>query len=605
MIEVERHPTKDDKIVFTSENWFRDKVRIEMLPGARYSSVTHQWTAPLSWSACLTLRGIFGDELVVGQRLAEWAHMENDTRVAPSNRLRQAMALDDDENTAGTDLLREAVAGQELPLYPYQQSGVLFLSVAQQALLLDDMGTGKTRQTIETLKLLHEQGEDVFPAIIICPKNVMPAWQREFDRWWPGRTIEIITGGVVTRRKAIDSGAQVNIINLEAVRMHSRLAPYGSIRLRHCYVCDTSKPDTKEWAQTKCERCRKELNEIAWRTVIVDEAHRMKDPKAKQTRACFALATAATKFRFALTGTAIANAPHDLWPALHFIAPHEWPSRREYVDRYCLQSFANGEVIGLKPEMKEEFFRIVDPRIRRMPKDAVLTQLPAKTYIQRYVDMPPAQAKAYRQLEHGMIARLDDGLVIAANPLVQLTRLAQFASAACELDDEGNVVMKAPSNKVDALVDLLQDYDGSMVVFAQSRQLIEIAADRLRREKVSFEMVVGGQSVFERQQAMDRFQAGHARMILCTISAGGVGITLTRANTAVFLQRSWSMVENSQAEDRIHRIGAEVHDCINIIDIISKDSYEERQREVLGDKLELLEEMMRDKVLLRQILNGK
>lgn len=610
MINIEILEEDDSKIFFTSDMWMRDNDRIAMCPGARYSSSTHRWTAPLSWATCKTLRGIFGEELQIGPRLLEWSRKEYIDRVKPSIEMRTALSLNEDDNSVYAQQIRKNSDESELPLYPFQKSGIKFLASAKRALLLDDMGTGKTRQTIETLKLLHQTGEDVFPAVIVAPKNVLHAWDREFKRWWPEARVELPESSVAKKRKAVqnikDGKADVLVINYEALRTLTRLAPYGSVRLRKCHVCDTSLPDTKEYSQTKCERCKREMNNIAWKSVVVDEAHRMKDPKAKQTRACWALRTNETKFRYALTGTVIANAPDDMWSALHFVSPEEWPSRREYIERYCLTAFSAwgpANVIGLKPEMKEEFFSIVDPRMRRTPKAAVLTQLPDKTYVTRFVDMPPKQSKPYKQLRDGMIARLDEGLVIAANPLVQLTRLSQFASATCTINDDGEVVMSAPSNKIDALMDVMGDMNEKpVVVFAQSRQLIDLTAKRFDSEKIPYTMIVGGQSAYDRQEAIDKFQQGQVRAILCTISAGGVGVTLTKADTLVFLQRSWSMIDNSQAEDRIHRIGAEVHDSITIVDIVSNDTFEERQRDVLGDKQEKLEEIMRDKETLKRLL---
>ena len=88
----------------------------------------------------------------------------------------------------------------------------------------------------------------------------------------------------------------------------------------------------------------------------------------------------------------------------------------------------------------------------------------------------------------------------------------------------------------------------------------------LEKADISYELIVGGQTAEERERAKDNFQSGRVRVILCTIAAGGIGITLTRAATACFLQRSWSMVDNSQAEDRVHRIGSEIHDKVEIID---------------------------------------
>ena len=144
--------------------------------------------------------------------------------------------------------------------------------------------------------------------------------------------------------------------------------------------------------------------------------------------------------------------------------------------------------------------------------------------------------------------------------------------------------------------------DEPAVVFAQSRQLIELAAKRLDKEKISYTMIVGGQSADEREASKTSFQDGKVRVILCTIAAGGIGITLTRAGTAIFLQRSWSMVDNAQAEDRVHRIGSEIHDKINIIDILSIGTLEERQRLVLSTKEERLEEVLRDRDTLARLL---
>ena len=600
----------DKKIYFESDMWLRDNDRVAMCPGSRYSSKTHRWTAPLSWATCKTMRGIFGDDLAIGPKLLEWSRNEFNTRIKPATDMRDSMKLFDDDDSKLAELIREISSSSDLPMYPFQESGVKFLATSQRALLCDDMGTGKTRQTIETLKTLHLSGEDVFPAIIVSPKSVVKNWEKEFNHWWPEVRVTAPEAGAVKKRKALEEikngSKDVYVINFESLRTLSRLAPYGSIRLKRCSTCDPSLPKTAAYAQTKCERCKRDLNLVTWKSVVVDEAHRMKDPKAKQTRACGALVPPETKFRYALSGTIIANAPDDMWSALHMIAPEEWPSRREYIERYCLTAFSAwgpADVIGLKPEMKEEFFSIIDPRMRRMPKSAVLTQLPPKTYVERFVDMPPKQSKPYKQLKDGMIARLDQGLVIAANPLVQLTRLSQFASATCEIDDEGNVVMAAPSSKIDAMVEIMADMEQKpVVVFAQSRQLIDLAAERLKKEKIDFTMVVGGQSSYDRQQAIDSFQNGYVRAILCTISAGGVGLTLTKADTLIFLQRSLSMVENNQAEDRIHRIGAEVHESVNIIDIISNGTFEEKQREVLGEKQEKLEEIMRDQELMKRLI---
>lgn len=591
-ITVEKH--NDTKVLLISDFPMRDKELIQSLPGAGYSIRDHAWYAPLTWATCRSLRGIFGSQLTIGPQLQDWAWNERKNRIDPALELRASWDTDGDED-----------------LYPFQRAGVKFLTFAKSAVLADDMGTGKTVQTIRTLVQHKREGRDVFPAIVVAPNNMTIQWRKEFERWMPGVKARVIKGSAKQRRDIIAEGADVLIINYEGVRSHSRLAPYGSIRLKRCIVCDPTLADVASNGQSRCEYCNKELNDVGFRSVIVDEAHRMKDPGTKQTRACWALADKNTQFRYALTGTPIANAPHDFWPVLHFISGDEFPSRTKYIDRFCLASYniwGGMTVIGLKEENKQEFFDIVDPRMRRMPKEAVLPQLPKKTYSQRFVEMTKEQERAYRQMEEGLIAMIgggDGAVSVAANPLVQLTRLSQFASAYATVNENGEVKLAAPSNKVDALLDLLSDMgDEPLVVFAQSRQLIELSSIALEKAGISFCQIVGGQKPDEREAAKEAFQAGRKRVILCTIAAGGIGITLTRSATACFLQRSWSMVDNAQAEDRVHRIGSEIHDKVTIVDIISTGTVEERQRVVLGTKGERLEELVRDKQTLLRLLTG-
>lgn len=645
-----------DKIAVKTE--YRDRDLIRAVPGARWVPDEYVWTVPLSWAACLTLRGLFRERLEIGSQLAAWAWQHRQEVIAP------AMTM------------RTHVGGEAPPLsspdasvlYPFQQAGVRFLSHIRRALLTDEMGTGKTIQSIWTIRTLHEAGVDVFPILITGPNNMKATWRKEFHQWWPALDVEILEGGRVEKLKRIkrvkDGDAQVLIANWEGLRHHSRLSPYGSIRLKHCIECDPALRDEiaiaeqlwaeavqrraaqttdetleaetkaeKELSSTRrkyspntCERCNRDLNEIEWHSIVADEAHRAKDPHAKQTRALWALRTDKTEIRLALTGTPIANAPEDLWSSLHFIDPDNWPTRGKYIDRWCLQTFnpfGGMTIIGLKPETKEEFFAITDPHVRRMPKSLVLSQLPKKQYTTRYVEMSPKQAKAYKTMSDDMVAQVDDtgagDRVVAVNPLTQLTRLTQFASAFAEViavpkkdPDTGyeyfdnEIRLSEPSNKLDALEEILEEAgDKPIVVFAQSRQLIELASKRLEKNKVPHGMIVGGQSADERQGVIDRFQRGDYRAVLATVQAGGVGITLTRADTLVFLQRSWSMVDNSQAEDRVHRIGSEIHESIEIIDIVSEGTIEEGQRQALQAKTDRLQEIVRDVELMRRMSKGE
>lgn len=567
---------------------------VKTVPGSSYKDRT--WRVPLSWVSALSLRSVFGDELEVGPDLHDWVKREYEERIVPSYELRQALEAD------GLD-----------SLYPYQRAGVKFLATARRALLADEMGTGKTRQSIAALMRIYaESGYNPFPALVVCPNSTKISWRREAEVIWPGVKATVVSGSATQRRKLLEEPAHLYIMNWESLRGHSRLAPYGSIGLKKCVEHGGTDESV---TPAKCEVHPRELNEINFGAVIADEAHRAKDPQSKQTRALWA-ATGDADVRFALSGTPIASAPDDLWSILHWLSPAEWPSKTKFIDRFCLityNGFGAATVSGIKPQLQSEFFQGVDPRLRRMPKDLVLRFLPPVISERRDVEMSPKQKKAYNEMRDQMVAELEGGdVLVTTSPLTQVTRLLQFASSYAELEtywDEKEQKNKAraklirPSNKIDAFLTDLPDFgDQSIVVFAVSRQLIELLSDELEKRKIPHGLITGKQSGDERQVHMDDFQAGRTKLILCTIAAGGTGITLTRGSVAVFLQRSWSMIENQQAEARVHRIGSEQHDSILMVDYVTPDTMEEVVAQAVARKSDRLEEILRDRELLRRVL---
>jgi SNF2 family DNA or RNA helicase len=508
-------------------------------------------------------------------------------------------------------------------LFPHQRAGVEFLSTARRALLADEPGLGKTAQAIRALKRLQDRGEQVFPALIICPNTLKTNWEREFDRWWPGIDVQVIKGSATQRRKAFDHEAQVYVINWESLRTHSKLLSYGSIALARCTECGGH--DSKITA-SRCEVHQRELNTIDFKAVVADEIHRSKDPKSKQTRAFWA-ASGNADIRFALTGTPIANTVVDLWPILHWLDAKEWPSKTKWLDRYVntmMNAFGGLMILGLKPAMESEFFAGIHPRMRRMLKQKVLPWLPEVINDRRDVEMGAKQAKAYKQMLENMIAELnttpeerfheafeqgETDIVVAPNPLTQTMRLLQFASSygTMELvDGQEKMILSDPSCKVDALMDDIEsgDFgDDSVAVCAVSRQLIELLSARLTKEKIAHGLITGAQSGDERQRAIDDFQAGRTKWILFTAQAGGVGVTLTTARRLVMLQRPWSLVDYKQALDRVHRIGSEIHDSILITDYVTEGTIEERVIEALDGKSENFQQVVRDKEQLLKLLN--
>lgn len=581
--------------ILINAEW-RYKELCKTLPGSAWSNKEQIWRVPLSWTSCLALRSTFREDLEIGPLLTQWAQDLVTSRIQPSEALRELEEHEGDED-----------------LFPHQRAGVAFLATAKRALLADEPGLGKTAQAIRALKRLKDQGEDPFPALIVCPNTLKKNWEREFQKWWPEVTTQVIKGTANQRKKqfeiAKESNIDVLIINWESLRTHSRLSPYGSIALTRCSSCGGLDENI---SLTRCEVHNRDLNEVDFKAVIADEIHRSKDPKSKQTRALWS-ATGNANIRFALTGTPIANDVVDLWPILHWLSPEDWPSKTKWIDRMVdtiLNAFGGLVVLGIKPHMRDEFYKTVNPHMRRMLKARVLPWLPEMMFERRDVEMSAKQKKAYSQMRDFMIAELEGGdAIVAPSPLTQMTRLIQFASSFAELETsesgETKAVLSAPSCKVDALMDDIKNKDfgdDSVAVCAVSRQLIYLLSEAMTKAGIDHGLITGAQSEDERQQAIDNFQSGKIKWILYTAQAGGVGVTLTAARRLVMLQRPWSLVDHKQALDRVHRIGSEIHDSIIVTDYITEGTVEERVLQVLETKADNFEEIVRDKEKLLALL---
>lgn len=596
------------RIVLHNTMWM-DKPLITQIPGKEWKD--GRWSLPLSWAACVQMRSIFGARLKVGTGLGVWSRIEKQSRDFAA-RYRDARgpvdthAYDADNNHADV-------------LYPFQIPGRDFLVAAKLALLGDEMGSGKTLQTLAAIRAIDKSSGTeggAYPALVVCPNSTKRNWAREIRKWLPEATPVVIDGSAAKRRKQIIEAADVPnaiiIMNIESVRLHSRLAAYGSVRLKKCTECDKTggNPDL---TAAKCESHDKELNAIPFKVCVLDEAHRVKDPRALQTRAIWRVFHGeSVKYRWALTGTPVANHPGDIWSILHTIDPEGFPRKSAFIDRYALvefNSFGGMSIVGLNPETRDEFLSLLDARMRRMLKALVLDQLPAKTRVVRHVEMSPKQAKAYKEVadEYVLTTESGDKLVMNGN-LPAATRLLQLSSAMCDVDkgetpeDMGSwkVTLTDPSSKVDELMRIIEDNpDKPLAIAAEHKQLIDLAANRLTAAGIAYGVITGGVSGAQRDETIEAFQAGKLQYILFTYKAGGVGLNMTAADTLVRLQRSWSLIDNMQGEDRVHRIGSEVHDAITIIDIITAGTIEETQVEKLYQKLTRLEEIVRDREQLQ------
>lgn len=591
---------------------------VKQVPGASWLEAANAWKVPASWPAYVAICGVFAHNLQAHETFSEWGRVSWETRYGS---LRTLRFMDDYPDLTGPTAER---------LWPLQRVAVMAMVFAERYLEMDEMGGGKTRTTLAAMKLAVAQhgAAEVFPALVVCPNKVRRTWKQEAtealrgeEPFWADLRIEVMPKGKPAQRKLLArvKAGEVDVVatNWESIAGLSRLEKFGNIE------------------NTPTELTPNLLNEIDWRTVVADEAHRAKDRRAKQTRALKAIAfgtpsvgTRPARFRFALTGTPVSSNSAEAWSILNFIDEVSWPAYSRMVERYATQVWtAHGsmEIGGLKPETREEFYVAFEPfGIRRLReqfdpfKPAVIEQTLS-------VPMEAKQLKAYNDFAKSMIAELDNGTVMAATQkMTQAGRLHQLSQAYGEMVDKGrrgpggetllDLQLKVPSNKVKVMLELLEEIgvtkDGgpgrSIVFGSPSRQVIGLCEEALVKAKIPYCLIAGGMSDHDQEQAERAFETGAAKVALCVIAAAKEGLnSLVRADTLVFLQRSWDPIENAQFRARIDRPGQQAG-SVTIIDIVSEGTLEEYDKvNKLSEKVANFQQVVNDERTLRTMLAHK
>jgi SNF2 family DNA or RNA helicase len=606
----------NNEIVLGSERggeWCRDlawneQAIAETVPGYGFRTKTKIHHVPLSWASMIVLRGLFGQRFSYTDDLAKWTWDVRATRIDIAMALRDVLEAPVDEH--------DPLSARMLP---FQRAGLNFMLAAQSGLLGDEAGTGKTVQLLSLLRvhtMAYDEGlsdSSPLPALVVSPNSVKHHWHRLAGIWLPQCVPYVIEGKDIKAKRAVIAEAKADpsallITNIESTRMFSRLAPYGSIALKRCRECDPRYGD--DISSSRCHVHPKELNTFGFKTVIIDEIHRAGDPTSQQTRALWSIAHGPTvERRWGATGTP--DNISRLWSIMYTIAPDDYATRSKWMDRYALMAFnyeGGLDVVGIRPETRDEAFRVLHPRFRRMLKAIVLPQLPPLVREIRNCTMRPADMKAYKELDTHLHTRLPDGsMLIAKNRLVARTRLMQFASASVDVnkidpDDISTweVEMKEPSAKLDVLEEVLDELGTSnpFVVACVNRDLVRLASERLGRRNIRHAMIMNGVSPRERVEFCEQLKTGELKALVFTIASGKEGLDMSGADTLIFLQRSWSLIEDIQTEERINRIGSEIHQGLRVIDIVTDGTVEVDQVERLHEKLLALDEITQDRLAL-------
>lgn len=309
-----------------------------------------------------------------------------------------------------------------------------------------------------------------------------------------------------------------------------------------------------------------------WDMIILDEAHRVKNPDAQWTRN---IKKIKAQFRHVMTGTGFINDPSEVWSLMNFLYPDTYRSYWKFRETYCDEDDFSGyrKVVGIKPEKEDEFrelIRRVGVR-RHMLECFPNISEPIETVIP--VDLNPIQRKMYMEIRDDLMTMDMAGVPLhSPNVLSMLNRLRQICVATPEVTgDEWDprlerrvitVKLTEPSSKLDAVMETIEgmEWDAEqrdqVVVFSSFKGPLELLKARLDKKKIPYLHLRAEMNEAQRYEMWhETWPSKKHRVFLCTLAVGSESINLTSAHRAIFLDQSWSPKDNSQAIGRVYRPG--------------------------------------------------
>lgn len=405
--------------------------------------------------------------------------------------------------------------------YPYQQDGIVYGLTHKRLIIGDEPGLGKTLQSIGIVDTAN-----AYPCLVICPSSLKINWQREFEKFTDKSALVLDNSVRTTWPYLLKMGMHhVAIVNYESLRKYFVWDIKGgkSFRLKDVVFC----PQIR-----------------MFRSVIIDESHRVKDPSAQQTIFTKGITTG-KEWIILLSGTPVVNRPEDLVAQLSIMGRlQEFGGRTKFMADYCTDpKDKKAEPAVPLSVLSNQLY--ANCMIRR-EKAKVLPQLPDKTRVDLYVDISNAPeynlaaadlAEYLRQYTECTDWEIRRKMRMEA--LVRFMTLRQLATL----------------GKVAQAVDFIRTFLDSgkkLIVFCSLHEVVDVLCKAFPRAVT----VTGRDSASSKQVAVDSFQNNpDVQLIVCSIKAAGVGLTLTASSNVAFVELAWTYADCCQCEDRAHRIG--------------------------------------------------
>lgn len=430
---------------------------------------------------------------------------------------------------------------------PYQRAAIAFALERDNVLLADEMGLGKT---IEALGIINGD-PDAARILVICPASLKLNWARECERW----LVRPHTIGIAG--KTFPEDAHVVVINYDILQ---------------------------KW--------KVELDQ-EWDVLVADECHYVKNKRAKRSKALFGLTARRKLF---LSGTPILNRPVELWTLVHFLAPEEFDKFKPFSRRYCkpTRSRFGWEYTG-SDNLDELHERLASTIMVRRTKAEVLPELPPKRRqvielaSDHVANLIAIETDAW--LEHKRRLNQLRAVSRAGKDATPAEMEALRAGVNAAFGDLAKLRQDTALAKVPLVVEHLKTVladPGKVVLFAHHRAVIAEFEDAFGDIAVRLQ---GGDKIADRQAAVDRFQEDDScRLFIGSITAAGLGLTLTASSHVVFAELDWVPARMTQAEDRTHRIGQT--DSVLVQHLVLEGSLDARMVQSLIKKQRVIDQVV-------------